>query len=175
MDDRPVVTDVRSLQAGWPVVLGAWAPTIERARALPEAALRERVHGEFSFLETLRHLLFATDCWVRRTILSAPTYHPFGVPPDPDPVVASWGVDLGADPGLDEVLAARREYVDLVTSVVDGLEPADWSRHCDVNPAPGHPQLTDVPISMCFGVLLHEEWEHRRYAERDLDLLTAGG
>lgn len=36
--------------------------------------LHERVEGEWSFIETLRHLVFATDAWVKRAILGEP--HP---------------------------------------------------------------------------------------------------
>lgn len=173
--NRPEVTTVREVREAWPGIEADWAATVERARRLPEPLLHERVDGEWSFCETLRHLLFATDCWVRRTILTAPDHHPFGVPPDDDPVVASWGVDLDADPPLDEVLAARADYRAIVRSVIDGLEEGDLQRFCPPNPVTGrHPDRTEViPLSTCFGVLLNEEREHRRYAERDLAVLES--
>jgi DinB superfamily len=34
--------------------------------------LHESVGGEWSFIETLRHLVFATDSWIRRAILGDP-------------------------------------------------------------------------------------------------------
>ncbi|HZA74208.1 MAG TPA: hypothetical protein VE476_15025 [Propionibacteriaceae bacterium] len=30
------------------------------------------------------------------------------------------------------------------------------------------------PVAECLTVILSDEWEHRRYAERDLEVLTAG-
>ena len=39
---------------------------------LPHEALHESVDGEWSFIETLRHLVFATDAWVRRALLGDP-------------------------------------------------------------------------------------------------------
>ena len=62
----------------------AWPPTVERAQRLPiPSLLHERVDGEYSFIETLRHLVFATDAWVRRAVLGQPEpYDPLGLPHD---------------------------------------------------------------------------------------------
>ena len=49
--------------------------TVARAGRLPEPALHLRV-DEWSFVETQRHLVFATGAWVGRTILDEPMpYH----------------------------------------------------------------------------------------------------
>jgi hypothetical protein len=48
---------------------------------LPPDLLHERIDGEYSFIETLRHLVFATDAWVRHAILGYPEpYSPLGLP-----------------------------------------------------------------------------------------------
>ena len=39
---------------------------------------------------------------------------------------------------------------------------------------PGYPEPDSYPVRRCLQAILTEEWEHRLYAERDLDLLTAG-
>ena len=58
-----------------------WATTVERARRLPEEKLHERVDGEWSFVQTLRHLVFATDSWVLRAIQGDPyPYDPLDLP-----------------------------------------------------------------------------------------------
>ena len=44
----------------WPLLEEQWAATVARARRLPEDLLHERVDGEWSFIETLRHMLFVT-------------------------------------------------------------------------------------------------------------------
>ena len=62
-------TDVAGFRAAWDLLEDLWAGTVARARALPPELLHERVDGEWSFIETLRHLLFATDIWVSRAIL----------------------------------------------------------------------------------------------------------
>src|SRR5690606_29541085 len=67
------------------------------------------VAGEWSFAETLRHLVMATDTWLRKAIVQEPQpYHPIGRPDssfgggDEDPSVFST-----TDPTYEEVLAVR--------------------------------------------------------------------
>ena len=94
---------------------GHWSDTVDRARSLPEPALHDHVDGEWSFVETLRHLIFVTDAWTRRTILGlAEPYHRLGMPPDhrigqPDAAidVRPWGIDVYADASLAEALEVR--------------------------------------------------------------------
>ena len=65
----------------WPVLEEQWAATVARARALPEELLHERVDGEWSFIETLRHMLFVHDAWLRRAVLGEPApYDPLDLP-----------------------------------------------------------------------------------------------
>ena len=61
-----------------------WTSTVDPgAGAADPARLAERVDGEWSFVETLRHLIFVTDIWVGDVIEeSAAAYHPWGLPPD---------------------------------------------------------------------------------------------
>ena len=83
------------LREAWTIVERTWRSTFSHARQLPESLLHENVNGEWSFVETQRHLLFATDVWVRRSILDEPAaWHRLGMPPDlrtgqPDRVVSS--------------------------------------------------------------------------------------
>lgn len=56
-------------RACWELLQLRWAETVQRARRLPEAARHERVDGEWSITETLRHLVCATDSWAGRMIL----------------------------------------------------------------------------------------------------------
>src|SRR4051812_46474325 len=44
----------------WDAVEALWADTLERARLLPEPTMHERVDGEWSVVETQRHLLFGS-------------------------------------------------------------------------------------------------------------------
>ncbi|GAA3247384.1 DinB family protein [Pseudonocardia petroleophila] len=162
-------------RAAWELVGRLWARTVERAERLPEAARHERVDGEWSFVETLRHLVFATDCWAGRMVLERPEpYHPLGlVPTDFDPAdAATAGLDADARPSLAEVLAVRAGRVALVRDLLDGLTDDGLDRVCTGSPwigDPDHPR----PVRECLHVIMDEECEHRRFAERDLAVLEA--
>ena len=39
--------------------------------------------------------------------------------------------------------------------------------------APGWPEPKSYPVRKCLQVILNEEWEHRLFAERDLDALQS--
>jgi hypothetical protein len=162
----------------WTLIEQTWAATTLRAAELPEDVLTTRVNGEWSFLETLRHLILATDCWVRRPILGATDYYPGGVPHDEaiteDGIdVSRWGIDLGARPPLSEVLEVRAARIQEVRAVVDGLTPEEIDRVCAQNPAPGHPEVTTWPVGECLDVAIREEWAHHGYVLRDLAALAS--
>ena len=97
-------------RAAWDAIETQWEATLDRARLLPEAKLHEQVDGEWSFVETQRHLLFASDAWLGNAVLEeeAP-YHPLGFPYGgmPADAAAKLGLTLDATPTLDEVLAPR--------------------------------------------------------------------
>ncbi len=38
---------------------------------------------------------------------------------------------------------------------------------------PGYPEPESFPVRRCLGAVVNEEWEHRLYAERDLDVLES--
>jgi hypothetical protein len=40
---------------------------------------------------------------------------------------------------------------------------------------PGYPESKSFPVRRCLGAIVNEEWEHRLFAERDLDVLTSRG
>ena len=63
--------DAEGFRTAWQVLERRWSETVERARALDPELLHESVDGEWSFIETLRHLPFATDAWIRRGCATA--------------------------------------------------------------------------------------------------------
>ena len=76
-------TDPAGFREAWDVVERLWSETVERARRLDPDLLHESVGGEWSFIETLRHLVFATDSWIRRAILGDPSpWDPLDLPWD---------------------------------------------------------------------------------------------
>lgn len=164
-------TDPDGLAEAWAMVEGRWEATVARARALPESSLFERVDDEWSFVETLRHLIMATDCWLRRMVKGMEhPYHPWGLAGFPLPAPDSWELDSAATPSLDEVLAVRRERVDEVRQTIRDATPAELERVCTPPATPGHPNEKHSVLK-CLYVILDEEWEHNRYAVRDLAIL----
>jgi hypothetical protein len=161
-------TDADGYRQAWPILEDRWAELVERARRLPEPRLHERVDGEWSFVETLRHLVFATDAWVRRVVLGqeAP-FHRWGLPHGEEHGMG-FLVDEGADPSLDEVLTIRAQRQAVVRGVIAELRDEDLQRTTEANPAPGYPEDTVHPVSRCLGAIVNEEWEHSTFAERDL-------
>ncbi len=162
-------------RAMWDTIENLWSQTVARAERLPGPALHQRVDNEWSFVETLRHLVCATDKWAGHMILGKPMpYHPLGLPNTAyQPAdAASLGIDLDVRPPLAEVLEVRGTRMTMVRGIVDGLTDDDLERECPRLPAPGYPEGT-YTLSRCLNVIMEEECEHRRYAVRDLAALEA--
>jgi hypothetical protein len=169
-------TDPDGFRTAWDVVERLWNGTVERARRLDPELLHESVDGEWSFVETLRHLVFATDAWIRRAVLGDPSpWHPLDLPWDEMPDTPGVPRDRGVRPDLDEVLALRRDRMATVRRLVDGLTEESLNGHTEPVEAPGWPAPRSWPVRDCLLVVLDEEWEHRLYAERDLDALDQRG
>jgi hypothetical protein len=166
--------DPAGFRQAWELLDRLWEQTVDRARCLPPELLHESVDGEWSFIETLRHLVFATDSWIRRAILGdASPWDPLGLPWDEMPDTAGVPRDRAARPSLDTVLELRRDRMATVRQVIEGLTDASLDDHTEPIAGPGWPPPRSFPVRECLLVILNEEWEHRRYAERDLDALQA--
>ena len=130
--------------------------------------------GEWSFTQTLRHLIFATESWVHRVVLGDPApWHPLSLPWDEMPDMPGVPRDRDARPPLDVVLALRRDRMATVRRVVDGLTEETLAAGSVPVEAPGWPRSRSYPVRECLLIVLNEEWEHRLYAERDLAVLEA--
>jgi uncharacterized damage-inducible protein DinB len=164
--------DAAGFREAWAIIERVWPPTIEWARRLPPELLHERVEGEWSFIETLRHLVFATDAWVRRAILGlAEPYSPLGLRHDemePDPSVPN---DPDARPSLDEMLELRADRMRTVHEVIATLTDDALGGQTYPVPPPGYPPPGSYPVRRCLRTIVNEEWLHRLYAERDLATL----
>lgn len=154
--------DADGAREAWSVIEDLWAATKERASAWPEALLHQRVDNEWSFLETLRHLIMVTDGWISGTVLGRTgQFHPFDVLPsfitDPTP----FGIDPTADPSFDEVVSAREDRMAIVREVVTDMTDAGLQQACG-----------EHTVQSSIVTVLDEEWHHNWYANRDLDALA---
>jgi hypothetical protein len=85
-----------------------WAATVERLRGMPGGCEHQRVGGEWSAVETLRHLVFVHDSWFRRCCLgSTEPFTAIGLGGEYVPNQEEQGLDRAAASSLDEVLAVR--------------------------------------------------------------------
>lgn len=164
-------SDSDGFREAWTILERLWEGTLARARTLPEAMLHESVDDEWSFIQTLRHLNFASAAWVNRMVLGdASPWHPLDLPWDEAPGWDGIPWDREARPPLDEVLAVRRERQATVRGVLASLTDEQLASTV-TRPEPGWPQLEEFPLMECLLIVLNEEWEHRLYAERDLTAL----
>ena len=154
--------DADGARAAWSVIEELWARTRSRADVLPERTLHERVDDEWSFLETYRHLVFATDLWVTRNIFGRNDFHAWGVAPSfvADPA-AMFGLDVTADPSFDEVVAVREDRMAIVRELVADVTDTDLAQ-----------QRGEHTMLRCLCTVFDEEWHHNWFANRDLDVLT---
>jgi hypothetical protein len=163
--------DPDGLRAAWAGVERTWAATLERAAAMPAGAVDESVGGEWSFAQTLRHLVLATDMWLGRAILgTGQPFHAFGLLP---PGTENEGFDMSifavATPSYAEVLEVRAGRVAMVRDFLATVSPEVLAEPRRNPHDPGHQETT----RSCLHVILEEEWEHQRYAVRDLDTIEA--
>ena len=163
------------LRALWDTIEKLWAQAVVRAGRLPAAAVDQQVNEEWSFAQTLRHLVFITDAWASRTVLDEERpYHPLGLPQSwyPPADAAALGIDLTAQPDYDDILAARADRMAVMRRIAADLTDDTMGRLCQRSPAPGYPDEERTVIG-CLAVVLDEEIEHYRFAVRDLAVLEA--
>jgi hypothetical protein len=157
-------SDPESMRTGWDALREAWAKTLTRAQRL--SAEDTSVGGEWSFVQTLRHLVFAMDKWFSAPILGR-QFYPFGLIDFGSNDLHWPGLDRDATPSLSDVLAARDDQATRLGDYLAGLTPDDLTRSVDV--------LDNGPhrVRDCISTVLEEEFWHNRYVERDLATLEA--
>lgn len=73
--------DPDGLRAAWAMLEQTWVATLARVAVMPAGTVDISVDGEWSFAQTLRHLVMATDTWLGRAILeNEQPFHPIGQP-----------------------------------------------------------------------------------------------
>lgn len=164
-------TDPDGLRAAWAALERAWAAALDRVAAMPAGTADVSVGGEWSLAQTLRHLVLATDTWLGRAVLrTEQPYHPYGLA---HAGAERHGLDLSVfspPPSYAAVLAARADRVAMVRDFLAALTPEQLDEP-RVNP---WEQEYPETVRSCLRTIFDEEWEHLRFAVRDLDAIAAG-
>lgn len=155
------------LRDGWVAAQAAWETTVTNT---PTELVDAHVEDEWSLSQTLRHLVLATDAWLRGAVMRIEQpFHEIGL-------IFTGAAEMGFDvsifradaPAFDDILAVRAERQQLVTDFLAVATPELLAEERD-DPWGGgdwHPTVGD-----CVRVILEEEWAHLRYVRRDLALL----
>ncbi len=169
--DQRHAADPEGLRSAWAAIEAAWADAIDRAAAMPDGAVDESVEGEWSFAQTLRHLVMATDMWLGRGILGREQpFHPLGMPnAEHEADGEDMSVFAPGTPPYTDVLEARADRVAMVRDFIGAATPAQLAQERR-NP---HDQRYPETVLSCLHTILEEEWEHLRFALRDLDAIDA--
>jgi DinB superfamily/Pentapeptide repeats (8 copies) len=163
---RPSTPD--GMRLAWHALEQSWSATIARASALREAALHEKVNDEFSFVQTIRHLVFAIDKWFTVPILGV-GFDPIGLP-NSGSVGFPWpGLNYDLAPSVAEALSVRADRSARLSDYLASLSATNFDRPVDVLENGPH------PTQECLYTVFEEEFWHNRYALRDLALLEAAG
>ena len=162
--------DPDGLRAAWAAVEGTWAATLDRVAAMPAGTVDVSVAGEWSFAQTLRHLVLATDMWLGGAILEREQpFHPLALVDSGTREGFDMSVLATETPSYAEVLEARADRVAMVRDFLAGVSPQELAAP---RRNPHEPERQETVLS-CLHVILEEEWEHNRYAVRDLDAIDA--
>ena len=157
-------TDPDGLRAAWAELGAVWAPTIARAQALGEEKAQESVNEEFSFVQTVRHLVMAMDKWFTLPILGE-GFHPMGIP-NTGSLDFPWpGVDYSVKPSLAEALAVRAGRAAAFRDYLARVDASEFPREVEVL------ENGTVTVLECLHTVMEEEFWHNRYALRDLAIL----
>jgi hypothetical protein len=163
--------DVADLRAGWRQLRADWVATVERMRRTPGVEHRS-VNDEWSAVQTLRHLVFVHDSWFRRCCLgSTEPFTPMGLGP-PFAPGQEQGLDVSADPSLDEVIAVRDAQAAELGAWLDVATPEQLAAPAPI-PDDGRwpPYANGRSVRQCLGTVLNETFEHHGFCVRDLDLI----
>src|SRR5262249_56874338 len=115
--------------------------------------------------QTLRHLVFAMDKWFTEPILGE-GFEPFGLPNTGSDALEWPGRDRTANPTFAEALEVRAGRAARLRNYLASVTESDLARDVDVL------ENGIVPVHECMYTVFEEEFEHNRYALRDLAALS---
>src|SRR6478672_4829847 len=123
--DQRRAGDPEGLRAAWAVLERTWEATLERVAAMPAGTVDVLVDGEWSFAQTLRHLIMATDTWLRGAVLRIDRpFHPIGQPnSEYETDGGDMSVFVTGTPEFTDVLEVRAGHVALVRDFLTSVTP----------------------------------------------------
>ena len=155
-------TDGAGHRETWSALRARWDDTIAAFEAAGGESPLVSVEGEWSLRDTLRHLVFVTDKWLFAPLTGATTFTWLGLSNTGSRDHPWPGVDPAADPDWSETLRAYDDRCRRVTEFLDGFDPASLPAEAEVL------ENGTVPAVECCFAVFEEEFEHLRYAVRDL-------
>jgi len=154
------------MRSTWSALCAEWDLVLGRLHSLDTQVATTSINGEWSLRDTLRHLLFAMDKWFTGPILGVRHFSSIALPNTGSQGLEWPGINRDADPPIAEVLAVRTMSVQTFTDYLAALELSALPESTEIS------ENGSVPTAMCFHVVFEEEFEHLRYALRDLALIT---
>ncbi|NLJ54590.1 MAG: DinB family protein [Intrasporangiaceae bacterium] len=159
---------VEDYRKGWGVIEHRWTELIDRVRELPEGSEHRSVAGEWSLVQTLRHISYAVAAWIERVALGVED--PFvdtDLPWDEAPADIPRPVDRDARIALDDAVGVWRRRQQTVRDFLESLTTEDLERTVSTA-GDSWPQVTDFPLAEAVHIAVTEVWEHHQFAQRDL-------
>ena len=159
--------DAVAMRETWAALEDDWSKTIASAGELPDEVAHASAGGEWSFVQTLRHLVFAIDKWFTVPVLGG-RFDPVGLP-NSGSVDFPWpDLDQSSRPSFSEAVEVHADRAERVRTYLAAVEDADFARSIEVleNGA------TDIREGLY--TVFEEAFWHLRYARRDLALLADG-
>ncbi len=137
---------------------------MRRAVSFSDEELHRSVDGEWSTVDSLRHVVLVVDLWLSKAILGeSDPFHPIALPPTfMPPRLPGSSIDPDARPTFDEACDVVRGRLVSVRTYVDELTPDELGR-----PVEAHAKTVGGALSVLFG----EMKAHTRYINRDLDII----
>lgn len=154
------------VRVAWDRLQAGWRALLERARALPDGTFERSVGGEWSLVETLRHLVFALDKWWAAPVLGRP-FSSVGLPDEWSRRFPWPGLAVDHPAPVGEVLQASREQAAAFTAFARVLLDEQLDAIVTVRQSGQH------TVRQCVQTIFEELFWHLRYADRDLRVLES--
>ena len=161
-------TDGDGHRAAWAALQEAWSALIEGARHTDPDVLRTSVNGEWSLRDTLRHLVFVTDKWLFSPLTGTTVFTAMGLSNTGSRDFPWPGIDNAADPDPSDVVATYTERSGRVADFLETFDPEGLPAEVEIL------ENGVMPGAECLYAVFEEEFEHLRYATRDLALIREG-